>query len=297
MKSPTSKGAPAPSSLSGLPPDRLRRADLPAETHALARDLIGKLLVRRLDDGEQLAGRIVETEAYAPGDPASHAFRGPTRRNASMFLPHAHAYVYLIYGTSYCLNVVSEGGGEGAAVLIRAAEPLAGLARMRALRGRPELRDDELARGPGNLCRAFGIGPELDGLDLDTGALPEQDLPAGRFGGFRTAAASLVVEFCGLLLLWLAPAPAAAILGTTITGLGLSLIFPSFGVEALKLMPVSNRGAGIGVLGLVRKSESARGGGMTVRLGADCASNHGCAARTGFSARAAGGALSKTPKD
>ncbi len=69
----------------------------------------------------------------------------------------------------------------------------------------------------------------------------------GRFGGFRTAAASLVVEFCGLLLLWLAPAPAAAILGTTITGLGLSLIFPSFGVEALKLMPVSNRGAGIGV--------------------------------------------------
>jgi DNA-3-methyladenine glycosylase len=167
VKSPTSKGAPAPSSPSAPPPERLLRAALPAGTVALAQALIGTVLVRRLDDGEQLAGRIVETEAYAPGDPASHAFRGPTRRNASMFLPHAHAYVYLIYGTSYCLNVVSEGGGEGAAVLIRAAEPLAGLARMRALRGRPELRDDELARGPGNLCRAFGIGPELDGLDLD----------------------------------------------------------------------------------------------------------------------------------
>jgi DNA-3-methyladenine glycosylase len=128
--------------------------------------LIGAILIRRLDDGEELAGRIVETEAYGLDDPASHAYRGPTRRNASMFLPHGHAYVYLIYGTSYCLNVASEGPGSGAAVLIRAAEPLAGHARMRALRGRPDLADHELARGPGNLCRAFAVGPALDGLSV-----------------------------------------------------------------------------------------------------------------------------------
>ena len=117
-----------------------------------------------------LAGRIVETEAYGTDDPASHAYRGPTKRNRAMFEAHAHVYVYLIYGTSYCLNVSTEEPGIGAAVLIRAAEPLAGIARMRALRDRPELRDDELARGPGNLCRAFGIDPAFDGLDLDADA-------------------------------------------------------------------------------------------------------------------------------
>lgn len=122
--------------------------------------------MRRLD-GATLIGRIVETEAYEADDPASHSFRGPTKRNRSMFAPHAHAYVYRIYGRSYCLNVSAEAEGVGAAVLVRAAEPLAGLERMRALRGRVELRDAELARGPGNLCRAFGIGPECDGLDLD----------------------------------------------------------------------------------------------------------------------------------
>jgi len=167
VKSPTSKAAPAPNSPSAPPPRRLVRADLPVETFALARALVGTLLMRRLDDGEILAGRIVETEAYGLDDPASHAYRGPTRRNASMFLAHAHAYVYLIYGTSYCLNVATEAAGVGAAVLIRAAEPVAGHERMRLLRGRPSLRDAELARGPGNLCRAFAIGRELDGLDFD----------------------------------------------------------------------------------------------------------------------------------
>ncbi len=167
MKSPISKGAPAPNSRSGPPLDRLRRADLPAGTVDLARALIGAILMRRLDDGELLAGRIVETEAYALADPASHAYRGATRRNAAMFLPHAHAYVYLIYGTSFCLNVTSEAAGAGAAVLIRAAEPLLGTERMRAHRGRPDLRDDALARGPGNLCRAFAIGLDFDGADLD----------------------------------------------------------------------------------------------------------------------------------
>lgn len=167
MKLPISKAGRGPNSSSGPPPNRLRRADLPTGTIALARFLIGKLLVRRLG-GETLVGRIVETEAYGKGDPASHAFRGLTPRNRTMFAAHAHAYVYLIYGTAHCLNVTTEAAGVGAAVLIRAAEPVAGLERMRALRGRPGLRDDELARGPGNLCRAFGIGLELDGLDLET---------------------------------------------------------------------------------------------------------------------------------
>jgi DNA-3-methyladenine glycosylase len=168
VKSPTSKGAPAPSSSFAPQHKRLLRAGLPSGTLELARFLIGKLLVRRLDDGTVLTGRIVETEAYGIDDPASHAFRGPTKRNRAMFELHAHAYVYLIYGTSYCLNVSTEAAGIGAAVLIRAAEPLTGLDRMRENRGRPGLRDDELARGPGNLCRAFGIGPADDGLDLDT---------------------------------------------------------------------------------------------------------------------------------
>ena len=167
MKSPISKGAPAPSSSSAPPHRRLLRADLPAGTLDLARFLIGKLLIRPLADGDVLAGRIVETEAYGTDDPASHAYRGPTKRNRAMFEQHAHLYVYLIYGTSYCLNISTEEPGIGAAVLIRAAEPVAGIERMRAQRGRPGLRDDELARGPGNLCRAFGIGPAFDGLDLD----------------------------------------------------------------------------------------------------------------------------------
>jgi len=167
VKSPTSKGAPAPSFSSAPPHSRLHRVDLPSGTLELARFLIGKLLIRRLDDGTVLSGRIVETEAYGLDDPASHAFRGMTKRNRAMFEQHAHVYVYLIYGTSYCLNVSTEARGVGAAVLIRAVEPLTGLERLRAQRGRAGLRDDQLARGPGNVCRAFGIGPAFDGLDLD----------------------------------------------------------------------------------------------------------------------------------
>jgi DNA-3-methyladenine glycosylase len=169
VKSPTSKGAPAPSFSSVPPHRRLRRIDLPPDTLGLGRFLIGKLLIHRLDDGAVLAGRIVETEAYGIDDPASHAYRGLTKRNRAMFEQHAHLYVYLIYGTSHCLNVSSEARGIGAAVLIRAVEPISGLDRLRAHRGRTGLRDAELARGPGNVCRAFGIGPPLDGLDLDAG--------------------------------------------------------------------------------------------------------------------------------
>jgi DNA-3-methyladenine glycosylase len=127
------------------------------------------LLVRALD-GELLIGRIVETEAYFPKDPASHAFRGPTPRNRAMFGPPLHAYVYFIYGANWCLNVTSEAEGVGAAALVRACEPVTGIATMRTLRGRPAVKDRDLARGPGNLCRAFGIGPEFDGADLTGGS-------------------------------------------------------------------------------------------------------------------------------
>lgn len=118
--------------------------------------------------GELLVGRIVETEAYFPDDPASHAFRGLTQRNRAMFGPPLHAYVYFIYGANWCLNVTSEGTGVGAAVLVRACEPVSGIATMRMLRGRPGVKDRDLARGPGNLCRALAIGPADDGADLTT---------------------------------------------------------------------------------------------------------------------------------
>jgi DNA-3-methyladenine glycosylase len=178
LKPTTSRRAPAPRSPSAPPPPpsahrssplagarRLGYDDLPHGTLELSRTLIGKLLVRAVG-GETLAGRIVETEAYFPDDPASHAFRGKTRRNQAMFGPPLHAYVYLIYGANWCLNVTAETDGVGAAALIRALEPVVGLATMRRLRGRADLKDRELARGPGNLCRALGIGPELDGADL-----------------------------------------------------------------------------------------------------------------------------------
>lgn len=137
---------------------------------ALARALIGVLLVRVLDR-ETLVARIVETEAYHPGDPASHAYRGETQRNRAMFGPPLHAYVYFIYGANWCLNVTSEEDGIGAAVLIRACEPVQGVATMRRLRGR-EVPDAHLLRGPGNVCRGMGIDGRLDGIDLmDEGAL------------------------------------------------------------------------------------------------------------------------------
>ncbi|MEA2663998.1 MAG: DNA-3-methyladenine glycosylase [Candidatus Eremiobacteraeota bacterium] len=121
-------------------------------------------------DGELLAGRIVETEAYVPDDPASHSFRGMTPRNRAMFGPPLHAYVYFIYGANWCLNVTAESDGVGAAALVRACEPVAGTETMRALRGRAGVKDRDLLRGPGNLCRALGIGPELDGADLTADA-------------------------------------------------------------------------------------------------------------------------------
>ncbi|MFN2459717.1 MAG: DNA-3-methyladenine glycosylase [Candidatus Velthaea sp.] len=145
---------------------RLRRRDLPSDTLQLARALIGVVLVRRLAGAALLTGRIVETEAYEPGDPSSHAFRGMTQRNRAMFGRRLHAYVYLIYGTAYCLNVSSEAEGVGAAVLIRAAQPLSGIGVMRERRG-AGVRERDLARGPGRLCAALDIDRALDGADLE----------------------------------------------------------------------------------------------------------------------------------
>jgi len=141
----------------------LARAELPADTAALARYLIGKDVVRELPEGTA-SGRIVETEAYVVGDAAGHAYRGVTPRTRSLFLERGHAYVYLAYGTAYMLNVSSEQPGVGAGVLIRALEPLDGIPLMQRNRGIDRLR--ELARGPGRLAAALRIDRRLDGLDL-----------------------------------------------------------------------------------------------------------------------------------
>jgi DNA-3-methyladenine glycosylase len=144
-------------------PRPLARAELPIDTAELARTLVGKLLVRELPEGVA-SGRIVETEAYVIGDAAGHAYRGMTPRNRSLFLERGHAYVYLAYGVSFMLNVSSEAPGIGAGVLIRALEPVEGVAIMRQNRGVERLRD--LTRGPGRLAQALRIDRSLDGLDL-----------------------------------------------------------------------------------------------------------------------------------
>ena len=143
--------------------ETLARADLPIDTAAFARFLIGKIVVRELPEGI-VSGEIVETEAYVIGDAASHAYRRITERNRSLFLEPGYAYVYLAYGVSYMLNVSSERAGIGAGVLIRALEPIDGVAIMRANRGVEALGD--LARGPGRLATAMRIDRRLDGLDL-----------------------------------------------------------------------------------------------------------------------------------
>jgi DNA-3-methyladenine glycosylase len=136
--------------------------DRPAPVVAPA--LIGRHLVRRTPDGALCRVRIVETEAYEPDDPASHSFRGRTPRTAAMFGPAGHLYVYLIYGLHYCLNVVTGPVAHGAAVLLRAAEPIEGLAWMAANRGMEDPR--LLCRGPARLAQALAVDRRLDGADL-----------------------------------------------------------------------------------------------------------------------------------
>ncbi|MBX3744282.1 MAG: DNA-3-methyladenine glycosylase [Verrucomicrobiae bacterium] len=148
VPNPFPSGIPA----SPFPFRRLPRSFFERNTAQVARDLLGHWIVRPIH-GSFRIGRIVETEAYlGPHDRASHSSRGLTPRNRSMFGPPGHAYVYLIYGLHHCLNVVTEPEGHGAAVLLRALEPV------RDLPGNP--------RGPGLLCRALDVDRSLDGTDL-----------------------------------------------------------------------------------------------------------------------------------
>ncbi len=142
---------------------RLHRSELPVDTVALARFLIGKVVVHDLPGG-RLTGRIVETEAYPPGDPAGHHFRGPTPRIRSMYLAPGHVYIFFNYGAHFMLNVVSEPAGIAAAILIRALEPLDGIELMERQRKTTRLLD--LTRGPGRLAAAFQIDRRHDSLDL-----------------------------------------------------------------------------------------------------------------------------------
>ena len=129
----------------------------------VARELLGKIVVRRTRDG-LCAGRIVETEAYlASEDSASHSFRGPTKKNATMFGPPGFAYVYPIH-SRYCMNAVTEERGCASAVLIRALEPISGIEMMQQRRGTDRLLD--LCRGPARLCEALAIDRSLDGWNV-----------------------------------------------------------------------------------------------------------------------------------
>lgn len=135
------------------------------EAATVAPDLLNKLLIA--PDGR--SGRIIEVEAYGgPEDAAAHTFRGRTTRNAVMFGPPGHLYVYLSYGLHWCCNAVCQEEGIGAGVLIRALEPVTGIERMRLARPRAN-SDAQLCNGPGKLSQALGLGAEHAGSDLVTG--------------------------------------------------------------------------------------------------------------------------------
>jgi len=169
-------------------PDPLPRAFYARPTVKVARDLLGKLLVRRWPDAPAQIARIVEVEAYlGERDAASHARRGPTPRSAIMFGPPGFLYVYLIYGMYNCMNFVTEADGRAGAVLIRAAEPLLSP-------GHAGVRHP--LSGPGKLCRGLGITLAHKGLDLTTGG--ELYVADGGGGRPRKAASPRIgVDYAG----------------------------------------------------------------------------------------------------
>jgi DNA-3-methyladenine glycosylase len=184
----------------------VKRSDLAHPAHVLAPRLLGARLVRTLDDGRVLAGRIVEVEAYAGvEDAACHAHRGRrTPRNESMYARAGTAYVYFTYGMHFCMNIVCAREGDPHAVLVRALEPVDGLEAMRAHRLAPSrpgkarvgprdggrqrvVRDADLCRGPANLCKALGIDRALDGIDLFDAAGPLRLVSGGLSRAERAA--------------------------------------------------------------------------------------------------------------
>jgi DNA-3-methyladenine glycosylase len=214
------------------PVTRLPREFYARDALVVARALLGQRLVRVLD-GERLAGRIVEAEAYrGEADAASHAARGPTPRNAVMYGPPGHAYVYFIYGMHYCLNAVTGPEGIASAVLIRALEPFEGIATMRAHRAGRAKRAQSIAplqnasgrgaihralsahhalsiaplltNGPARLCQALAIDRRFDGADLVTGAalfieadlaVADEEVMTGPRVGVRGDAAALTAPW------------------------------------------------------------------------------------------------------
>ena len=188
--------------------DRARLKVLPREffnrdPRRVCRELLGKVLVRR-EGNKLLAGRVVELEAYmGTGDPAAHAYIGPTARNRVLFGPPGHAYIYFIYGNHYCLNVSCMPEGKAGSVLFRALEPLAGIAKMERARGLEGAEASKsvlrlLTSGPGRLAEAFGITrPRDNGKDLtdassdlflaDDGFPPPRVLTTARVGITKAA--------------------------------------------------------------------------------------------------------------
>lgn len=182
---------------------RLDRAFFARPSLEVAPDLLGLQLVHELADGTRLAGRIVEVEAYLGDgtDPGSHSHRGLTARNRAMFGPPGHFYVYRSHGLHFCVNLVTEPEGTGAALLVRALEPLEGEAWMRAKRGGCDAKG--IANGPGKLTQALGITLAHDGLPALGGALRIEASSGPRAHGISrgpriglSKAADLPYRFC-----------------------------------------------------------------------------------------------------
>ena len=145
---------------------RLPRSFYLRSTLVAAKDLLGKYLIRKLGR-KYLVGKIVEVEAYLDNDPASHSYRGKTKRNEVMFSKGGHLYVYFTYGMHFCCNVVTEDAGKGCAVLIRAVEPVENIEAMQYLRKIDIAKNQvNLTNGPAKLCQAFKLGREENGTDL-----------------------------------------------------------------------------------------------------------------------------------